>query len=60
MKYESKKGMPFKPCKGCPTPAKCMKAGKCLMDDEEDMDEKDEKKAYKTIGKMAKAMGLKK
>lgn len=20
----------FKPCKGCPTPAKCMKAGKCL------------------------------
>lgn len=20
----------FKPCKGCPTPAKCKKAGKCL------------------------------
>lgn len=20
----------FKPCKGCPAPAKCMKAGKCL------------------------------
>lgn len=22
---------PFKPCAGCPTPAKCKKAGKCLM-----------------------------
>jgi hypothetical protein len=21
----------FKPCSGCPTPAKCKKAGKCLM-----------------------------
>lgn len=21
---------PFKPCKGCPAPAKCRKAGKCL------------------------------
>lgn len=21
----------FKPCAGCPTPAKCKKAGKCLM-----------------------------
>lgn len=21
----------FKPCKGCPSPAKCMKAGKCMM-----------------------------
>ena len=56
---EMKKGMPFKPCKDCPTPAKCIKAGKCLMSDG-DGDDKDEKKAYKTIGKMAKAMGLKK
>lgn len=22
--------MKFKPCKGCPTPAKCTTAGKCL------------------------------
>lgn len=22
---------PFKPCAGCPTSAKCKKAGKCLM-----------------------------
>ena len=21
----------FVPCKGCPTPAKCKKAGKCMM-----------------------------
>jgi len=28
----------FKPCKGCPSPAKCKKAGKCAMKD---------KKAYK-------------
>lgn len=21
----------FKPCKGCPTPAKCKAAGRCLM-----------------------------
>lgn len=21
----------FKPCKGCPSPAKCQKAGKCMM-----------------------------
>lgn len=21
----------FKPCKGCPSPAKCKKAGKCMM-----------------------------
>ena len=21
----------FKPCPGCPTPAKCKKAGKCMM-----------------------------
>jgi hypothetical protein len=25
-----KKAGGFKPCKGCPTPAKCKKAGKCL------------------------------
>ena len=25
-----KKTSSFKPCKGCPTPAKCKKAGKCL------------------------------
>jgi hypothetical protein len=24
------KPMPFKPCPGCPTPAKCKAAGKCL------------------------------
>ena len=23
-------GGSFKPCKGCPSPAKCKKAGKCL------------------------------
>jgi hypothetical protein len=23
--------MKFMPCKGCPTPAKCKAAGKCLM-----------------------------
>ena len=55
---DMKKGVPFKPCKDCPTPAKCIRAGKCLM--AEDDDEKDEKKAYKTISKMASAMGLKK
>jgi hypothetical protein len=27
LKKPSKK---FSPCKGCPTPAKCRKAGKCL------------------------------
>ena len=26
-----KGGMVFKPCPGCPTPAKCKAAGKCLM-----------------------------
>jgi hypothetical protein len=25
-----KGGMVFKPCAGCPTPAKCRAAGKCL------------------------------
>jgi hypothetical protein len=25
------KQKPFKPCPGCPTPAKCKAAGKCLM-----------------------------
>lgn len=24
------KTTPFKPCPGCPTPAKCKKAGKCM------------------------------
>jgi len=27
---KKKGGMAFKPCKGCPTPAKCKAAGKCL------------------------------
>ena len=27
---KTKKAAGFKPCKGCPTPAKCKKAGKCL------------------------------
>ncbi len=51
MKYDSKKGMPFKPCKDCPTPGKCIKAGKCLAAEEKPM---------KAMGKMAAAMGLKK
>lgn len=25
-----KKAIPIKPCPGCPTPAKCKAAGKCL------------------------------
>lgn len=25
------KAKPFKPCPGCPTPAKCAKAGACAM-----------------------------
>jgi hypothetical protein len=29
-KAPTKKAAPFKPCKGCPTPAKCKAAGKCL------------------------------
>jgi hypothetical protein len=27
---KKKGGMAFKTCKGCPTPAKCKAAGKCL------------------------------
>lgn len=31
MKPKAKKKPPmFKPCAGCPTPAKCKKAGKCM------------------------------
>ena len=30
-KGKSMPNKPFKPCPGCPTPAKCKKAGKCLM-----------------------------
>ena len=32
MKPKTKKSKPpmFKPCAGCPTPAKCKKAGKCM------------------------------
>jgi hypothetical protein len=30
MGYKSGGKVAFKPCKGCPTPAKCKKAGKCL------------------------------
>jgi hypothetical protein len=26
-----KKPIKFAPCKGCPTPAKCKAAGRCLM-----------------------------
>ena len=34
MGYMNKGGsVAFKPCKGCPTPAKCKKAGKCLKKD---------------------------
>lgn len=29
-KAPTKKAAPFKPCKGCPSPAKCKAAGKCL------------------------------
>jgi hypothetical protein len=29
-KYKKGGAVAFKPCKGCPTPAKCKKAGKCL------------------------------
>jgi hypothetical protein len=28
--YKKGGAVAFKPCKGCPTPAKCKKAGKCL------------------------------
>lgn len=30
MAYAKKKTAAFKPCKGCPTPAKCKKAKKCM------------------------------
>jgi hypothetical protein len=30
MKKSSGKKMPFKTCKGCPTPAKCKKMGRCM------------------------------
>jgi hypothetical protein len=30
-KTAAKKAAPFKPCKGCPSPAKCKAAGKCAM-----------------------------
>lgn len=26
-----KKPAPFKPCKGCPNPAKCKAMGRCMM-----------------------------
>lgn len=29
-KAEGKKAAPFKPCKGCPNPAKCAKMGTCM------------------------------
>jgi hypothetical protein len=35
----------FKPCSGCPTPAKCKKAGKCLMKEKAKMPSKGSKKA---------------
>jgi hypothetical protein len=35
----------FKPCPGCPTPAKCKKAGKCLMKEKAKMPSKGSKKA---------------
>lgn len=31
MKGYAKGGAAFKPCPGCPSPAKCSKAGKCMM-----------------------------
>jgi hypothetical protein len=34
----------FKPCSGCPTPAKCKKAGKCLMKEKAKMPSKGSKK----------------
>lgn len=36
----------FKPCKGCPTPGKCMKAKKCMKD--------------RPTSKLVEAMGMKK
>lgn len=35
----------FKPCSGCPTPAKCKAAGKCLMKEKAKMTSKGSKKA---------------
>jgi len=35
----------FKPCSGCPTPAKCKKAGKCLMKEKAKMPSKGSKKS---------------
>jgi hypothetical protein len=35
----------FKPCSGCPTPAKCKKAGKCLIKEKAKMPSKGSKKA---------------
>jgi hypothetical protein len=29
-KAPTKKAAPFKPCKGCPSPAKCAKMGVCM------------------------------
>ena len=29
-KTAGKKAAPFKPCKGCPNPAKCAKMGTCM------------------------------
>lgn len=34
----------FKPCPGCPTPAKCKKAGKCMK--KSNMKEKKVKRGY--------------
>lgn len=31
MKAKATKPVAFKPCKGCPNPAKCAKMGMCMM-----------------------------
>jgi len=36
----------FKPCPGCPTPAKCKKAGKCMKKAKSGMKEKKVKRGY--------------
>jgi hypothetical protein len=36
----------FKPCPGCPTPAKCKKAGKCMKKTGGMMKEKKVKRGY--------------
>jgi hypothetical protein len=36
----------FKPCTGCPTPAKCKKAGKCMKKTGGMMKEKKVKRGY--------------